>query len=298
LDKIQLGGETVKNINNYGLIDLHIHTNNSDGELSTKDIIKKLEERNITTFSITDHDNIDSYEEVIKENTNELYYIKGIEISSILSGYNIHVLGYDFNDKCNKIQKIILNIANNRKLRILEITDILKSKYDINFNQEDIIQILNKKGAVGKPHIVELLNRYGYGSDNNEIYQKYLKGIKSETKYRISANKAIDSIRSDDGIAILAHPKDIENEYNIDLEKIIKNLIEIGINGIEVYNSLHNLDDIKRYLNIAKKYNLLVSGGSDYHGIFTKPNVELGNVSQEKINIKTLSIVDYIKSRH
>jgi predicted metal-dependent phosphoesterase TrpH len=288
----------MENIKNTGLIDLHIHTKNSDGESSTKDIIKKVKEKGITTFSITDHDNTFSLEEVKNENIDGLYYIKGIEISSILSGYNMHILGYDFDNNCPEIQSIITSITNNRKERILEMIGILKHNYNIEFSQNDIIDTLNKKGSVGKAHMIDLLYKYGYGSNNKEIYLKYLKGIKSQIKYRVESEKTIDSIKKANGIAILAHPKEIENDYHIDIEKIIKDLIDIGINGIEVYNSLHNLEDIKRYLEISKKYNLLVSGGSDYHGIFTKPNVELGCVSQEKINIKQLSLVEYIKNRH
>jgi predicted metal-dependent phosphoesterase TrpH len=288
----------MKNINNNSLIDLHIHTNNSDGELTTKDIIKKIKGKGITTFSITDHDNIDSCEEVKEEEIDGLYYIKGIEISSILSNYNMHILGYDSKGECLEIQNIITSITNSRKQRILEMIDILKHKYNIEFSQNDILDTLNKKGSVGKAHIIELLYKYGYGNNNKDIYLKYLKGIKSEIKYRVESEKTIDCIKKSNGIAILAHPKEIENDYHIDVESIIKHLIQMVLDGIEVYNSLHSIEDIKRYLEIAKKYNLLISGGSDYHGIFTKPSVEIGNVSQEKINIKTLSLVDHIKNRH
>jgi predicted metal-dependent phosphoesterase TrpH len=280
------------------LIDLHIHTNNSDGEFSTKDIINMLKDSNVTTFSITDHDNINSCQEVINENINGLYYIRGIENSALFKNYNMHILGYDINDNCYNMQKIISVIQKSRNLRILEIIKILKDKYNIEFESNTINEVLNRTGTVGKAHVIELLYKYGYGNSNVEIYKKYLKDLKTEINYRTDAEKVIEAIKRDNGIAVLAHPKEIENEYHIDIEMIIKNLINIGLDGIEVYNSLHNLEDIKKYLDIAKKYNLLISGGSDYHGIFTKPNVELGNVSQEKIKIKSLSLVEYIRIRH
>jgi predicted metal-dependent phosphoesterase TrpH len=280
------------------LIDLHIHTNNSDGEFSTKDIINMLKDSNVTTFSITDHDNINSCQEVINENINGLYYIRGIENSALFKNYNMHILGYDINDNCYNMQKIISVIQKSRNSRILEIIKILKDKYNIEFESNTINEVLNRTGTVGKAHVIELLYKYGYGNSNVEIYKKYLKDLKTEINYRTDAEKVIEAIKRDNGIAVLAHPKEIENEYHIDIEMIIKNLINIGLDGIEVYNSLHNLEDIKKYLDIAKKYNLLISGGSDYHGIFTKPNVELGNVSQEKIKIKSLSLVEYIRIRH
>jgi predicted metal-dependent phosphoesterase TrpH len=283
---------------NKNLIDLHIHTNNSDGEHNTKEILKMIFENNVKTFSITDHDNIQSITNLEKEDMHNLNYIRGVEISAVLKGIDMHILGYDF-DKCPKnIEKNIYQIIKLRQKRILEIIDMLKQKYSIEFDKNDIYETIYKNGSVGKAHIINLLSKYGYGNNNSELYKKYLMGFKTETKYRINSIQAIESIRSDNGIAILAHPKEIENSYNLDIEELIKDLINIGINGIEVYNSLHTLDDIKRYLKIAEKYNLLISCGSDYHGKFTKPNVEIGFVSKEKDTIEDISLIKEIKKRH
>src|SRR5574344_59433 len=99
----------------------------------------------------------------------------------------------------------------------------------------------------------------------NDAFLKYLNYLHTDIYYRMDAREIASAIHSAGGIVILAHPKKIEKKYNILIDEIIEDLIEIGIDGIEIYNSIHYNEDSERYLYIANKYNLYTSGGSDYH---------------------------------
>ena len=274
-------------IQKKGTMDMHIHTTNSDGEYTVKQIIEKLKQSNVGTFSITDHDNIDSYFKIKNLELGSLEYYSGVEISSIYKGYSMHILGYDFK-LTGGLLELLKGIEKRRKVRFLEMVEMLYQNYQIKISKEEIEKTLEKHCLIGKPHIVSLLYQLGYGENNKEIYQKYLKGYKSKTGYRVELDKVISTIKKSNGLVVLAHPKEIEKEYHIDIGEILGDLVKIGIDGIEVYNSIHSLEEVKKYLQLAEYYHLFISGGSDYHGPFTKPEVELGKVSKEKMQVKEL----------
>lgn len=280
---------------NNKLIDMHIHTSNSDGQYKVEEIVDKVKENNIGIFSITDHDDIESTTKIQKLDLDGLEFYNGVEISSKYQNIGVHILGYDFIPTI-EMKELLDSIQKNRKKRSLELIDMLFQVYGISIPDDLIQEILNHK-VVGKPHVVEALYKLGYGSGHREIFDHYLKGYTSKTKYKVNIKEAVEVIKKSNGIVILAHPKEIENRHHITIESILPNIIEEGIDGIEVYNNIHSLDDIERYLELANKYNLLVSGGSDYHGPFVKPNVMLGGVSKERINIKELSLIDELRKR-
>lgn len=278
-------------------IDLHIHSTYSDGELNLKDLVEGIKEKGVGTFAITDHDNIESYRHMKKLDIGDLNYIRGVELSTICDKYRLHLLGYDFNDNTCSMDNIATSIHQKRKDRVVEMIDFLNDTYNIKFQKCDIEKILSGNSSIGKPHVLGLLRNYGYGTDNRQIHAKYLNDFKSTIKYRTPIDDTIGAIKEANGFVILAHPKEVENDHNIDIRDIIEELIEHGIDGIEVYNSIHELRDVKKYLEIAQKYNLLISGGSDYHGIHVKPTVQIGNVTKEDMQIKQLTLVDKINNR-
>ena len=280
-----------------GVMDMHIHTTNSDGEYTVRQIVEKIKNTNIETFSITDHDNIHSCLEIKNLELEELEYYSGVEISSIYKNYGMHILGYDFKMEKDLI-KLLKGIEESRKQRFLEMIQMLEQKYEIKIEESRIQEIIKKHQLLGKPHITNLLYQLEYGKNSKDIYDKYLKGYKSKRKYRVNLDEVVKAIKNSNGIVVLAHPKEIEREYHIDIKEILGDLVKIGIDGIEVYNSIHSLEDIKRYLELANRYHLLVSGGSDYHGLFTKPDVELGYISKEKIQVEELSLVKELRRRN
>ena len=266
------------------MVDMHIHTNNSDGQYSTIEIIDMLIKKRINLFSITDHDNINSYKEL--ENIilpPNMRYIKGIEFSSINNRYNCHILGYDIDYKNINLVNECEKIKQRRLKKIRIIIKRLEEKHDIYLTKEEKNRIFNKKGTTGRFDLCKILIEKGYGK-KQEIYDKYLTNIPGIKTHRSKIETITDIIKQANGIPVLAHPKEIEETYKINIEDIIEEFIEKGIDGIEAYNSIHTLNDVKRYLLLAKKYNLFITGGSDFHGI-SHPERQIGTTTTEKIKI-------------
>lgn len=269
--------------------DFHIHSKYSDGEYDVETIINKLNENNITNFAITDHDNVESVDYLRERNLNN---ISGVEMSSRYNNLNMHILGYYIDGDLDELKKLCNRVSELRKARLYEHVSKLEKEYNLQFDELDLMNLTKKYSTLGRPHIGKLLIKYGYVSSMEEAFKKYLFNVHSSIFYRMDAELVIDAIHKAGGIAILAHPKKIEDKYNIDIEDFLPDLVEIGIDGIEIYNSLHYNEDSKRYKEIATKYNLLISGGSDYHGPNIKPNVKLGYLNNEdlpKINIDEMT---------
>lgn len=266
------------------MIDMHIHTINSDGENKTEEIIEMLKKQNIKTFSITDHDNITSCIEIEQiKLPSDMKYIKGVEFSSKLDNYKCHILGYDFDYKNQDINNICNDIKNQKRKKIISIIDNLSNKFGIELKDYEKQKIMNKKGTISRSDLYIILNQRGYGT-RQEIYDKYLTPPEYIDHHKNIEN-IIKIIHKAGGKAILAHPKEIENDYQIDITEIIKKFLENELDGIEIYNYIHNLQDVKKYVNLAKKYNLLTTGGSDFHGQNIKPEIEIGYTTKQKIKI-------------
>ena len=276
-------------------MDMHIHTSYSDGYYNVKEIIAMLKQKGIETFSITDHDSIESINDLKKC---DLEFYNGIELSSKIGEFNIHILGYGFDPNNDKIKELCDEIKTSRIERTEEIIRILIEEKGIIFNDGDLKELYMKKTILGKVHIIDLMHKYGYGNTNREIYYKYLKDIRNTAnEFRINSKAAIEAIKKAGGIAVLAHPKDFESEYNLNANDLIPWLTAQGLEGIEVYNSLHTKIDTERYFKMAIKHKLLISGGSDFHGGLSKPDVKLGEVTSEGLKIKQLSLVDHLRKR-
>ena len=165
------------------------------------------------------------------------------------------------------------------------------------FDSKDIKELFSLKGNIGRPNVAKLLVKEGYVKSVQESFDKYLISAYKKTRTLnrgLSYEECIKLIKDAGGISVLAHPNQLKMD-NEELEETIKNMIDCGLDGIEVYHSGHTKEETKRYLELSKKYNLLVSAGSDYHGKMVKPDVEIGVTSSGKI--KKLTLLDRIKKR-
>ena len=170
----------------------------------------------------------------------------------------------------------------------------IKRDYGIVFRYDDIKELVNSNHNLGRPDLAKLCVKYEYASSIQDAFDKYL--IAAHNKTRITSKglpyeECIELILQSKGIPILAHPKALElseNEFLI----LLKEIIIVGLKDIEVYHSSHTEEEIKYYLEIANKFNLLISGGSDYHGKTIKPDIELGTGKNNGIRIKKLSLID------
>ena len=239
------------------MVDMHIHTNNSDGQYSTIEIVEMLKKLDVELFSITDHDNVDSCLELEKINLQDkIKYIPGIEFSAINGIYNCHILGYNIDYKNINLINECKIIKQRRLDKIKIIMKNLNNKHNIYLSEEEQNSIFNKTGTTGRFDLCRILMGHGYGK-KQEIYEKYLSNIEGIKTHRSNIENITEIIKDANGISILAHPKE---------------------------NSIHDLQDVKRYILLAKKYNLLITGGSDFHGA-SHPERTLGTTTQEKIKI-------------
>lgn len=276
--------------------DLHIHSELSDGDFTITELMKKIRNAGIEVFSIADHDNLKSYELLKDRELKKIRYISGVEISAYLEYKCFHILGYNYHGNISALEELINKIHSKRIERAKEMIDKIELNNNFKFRKEEVADVL-KHPSVGKKHVAKMMIKNNIGSDYKEILKKYMTGLHLPTSYRVSVNEASDAIKSSGGIPVLAHPKEYELRYDIKIEDYIENLIAAGIRGIEVYHSIHSKEDIKRYLEIAHKYNLITTGGSDFHGP-SKSSVTLGTLSKDEIEISELpSIVDYLDKR-
>ena len=267
------------------LTDLHIHTSFSDGEYSLEQIITELRRKEITTFSITDHDNIHSYDTIHNYDLSGMHYIPGVEVSSYLkvnnTKYKTHVLLYNYQHNLNHLRNLLKDILEKRTERIHEMLSIIEFNNNFRFTEEEIDAIFNQKGSVGKPQVINCLSKKLNISTNLEVYNRYLKNIKTTKEYRRNIVDVIQIARQTGALVGVAHPKEIENDHNVDFAKLIPHYVNLGIDFIEIANSLHTNADMQRYLTLANQYNLLTSGGSDFHGPFVKPSAQLGILTKD-----------------
>ena len=279
--------------NNAKYIDLHTHTNYSDGELSPEELIKLAISKNIGTISITDHDTINGIKTVDKNASyiteSGIQIINGIELSVKRDAGRMHILGYGIDLENEALNQKMSFLRDNSVNSVLSIMEQIKRDYGIRFTYEDIKNLINANHNLGRPDLAKLCIKYGYATSVSEAFDKYLIDAYNKTRTSrkgLTYQECIELIKNSGGKVILAHPKSLELS-ELDFLKLLREMISNGLDGIEVYHSSHSQEEIKYYKNIADKYNLLISGGSDFHGESVKPGIELG---QQKI--KSLSLLD------
>ncbi len=243
-------------------IDLHTHTTYSDGRNTPEELINLAKENNYDIFAITDHDSISGYLKV-KQKAQELgiTLIPGAEISTLYNDNDIHILAYFFDSENRKFLEMLNFIQESRKARAIKMIDKL-NELGKHITLEEVTELSGKTDLIGRPHIARALVNKGYCRNIQEAFFNFI-GNDCPAYYpklSVSPEKAIEIIKQAGGISVVAHPFQLDDEF------VLLELIEMGVQGIEVYYRLHTNEQVKFYGNIADKYNLIKTGGSDYHG--------------------------------
>jgi len=262
-------------------IDLHIHSTASDGSLTPAEIIDHAQRLNLAAIAITDHDSIFGSKEALRTGIPpSLKFLTGVEISAAhppffpgsgsfhILGYCIRLDNYAFNQTLNRLQQA----RKNRNPKILKRLNELGLKISL----EDVNQTV-ANGQLGRPHIAQAMIKMGFVESMDEAFDKFLGAGKPAyvDKDRIGCEEAIKIIRGAGGVPVLAHPALLNIDDDCQLDELIQNLIKIGMRGIEVYYPEHSSEQIQHYTELADKYDLLMTGGTDFHGSIT-PKIEMG----------------------
>lgn len=241
-------------------VDLHTHTNSSDGFYSVEELVQKARERGIDILSITDHDSTNSIKEATELGRDlGIEIIPGVEISSDLRGAEVHILGY-FIDINNKELEHYLQFFRDERLRRAASIVGKLNNLGLEITLDDVLE-QSKNSAIGRPHIAQAMLEKNLVSSYYEAFNKYIKngGPAYEKKVHLSPQSAFKIISDAGGLSFIAHPGKMP-------ESLVKELIETGADGIEVIHPSHDENLIRFYRGIVNEYFLLESGGSDFHG--------------------------------
>lgn len=283
------------------LIDLHTHSIYSDGELSPNELIRHAIENGIDTVAITDHDTINGIKKLNRNDSiiidSRIKIIDGIELSAKTDKGRMHILGYGIDIHNEKLNSKLNELRLNSLYSVISLIIQIKNDYGIIFSYDEIKDLINTNSNLGRPDIAKLCIKNGYATSVQDAFDKYL--IEAYKKNRknnkgIPYNECIKLIIDSGGIPVLAHPKTL-NLNDKELLYLLKDMINCGLMGIEVYHSSHSKEETDKYFKLANELGLLISGGSDYHGINTKPDVKIGTGINNNLKIKSLSILDKIK---
>ncbi len=266
-------------------IDLHLHSTFSDGTDSPESLLRLAKDLGLKAISITDHDNIGGYavaESALNDADVEL--VTGVELSCGEAGEDIHMLGYLFNPGSQLLSETLVELRRRRNQRGAEMLNKLK-KIGINVPEELVIEIAGES-AIARPHVADALVRTGAVRNYNEAFDRLIgnNGPGYVPKENIKPPNAIKLIHDAGGLAFLAHPA-LSNTI-----RYLEEFVGYGLDGIEVYHSRHNEGLVRRFKRLAQKYNLLISGGSDYHG----RDGRYGMIGSQKVPVRLL---DEMKER-
>ncbi|UVI27847.1 PHP domain-containing protein [Paenibacillus spongiae] len=248
------------------LADLHTHTTASDGLQRPSDNVRLAKAAGLAAIAITDHDTVDGIEEAMQAGERlGITVVPGVEISTVAGGNDIHILGY-YTDWRNEDWRAklsgLLTVRDRRNDMILERLRSLGIAISMDEVLEEAHRQGKDSGSIGRPHIAAVLLAKGTVSTMQEAFDRYLaSGAQAYANPpRLHPFEAIEWIREAGGTSVIAHP----GLYGDD--GLVEQLIRHGAEGIEVFHSDHSPEDEERYGRLARKYNLIVTGGSDFHG--------------------------------
>jgi hypothetical protein len=258
-------------------VDLHCHSTASDGTLSPTQVVRLAVESGLSALALTDHDTIGGIAEAAAEaKALNLDFLPGIEIScEYPHPGTMHLLGYGVDPDSTSLRELTTTLIAGRDNRNPRIIAKLQ-ELGVSITMEEVE---HESGGVvvGRPHIAAILLRKGYVSSMKNAFDKYLApgGLAYFDKERLTARQAIGMIRQSRGLPVLAHPVQLRTENDAQLDRVIKDLLDLGLAGIEVVHSDHDGGLIEKYTGIAGRYGLLMTGGSDFHGT-NKKDIQLG----------------------
>lgn len=247
-------------------IDLHVHSIYSDGTLRPSALVELALLRGLTALSITDHDTAEGTGEALAAaGDTGLEVVPGIELSVVNNGRHLHLLGYYIDQDNSEMNGALADIQAARITRNGRIIEKLRGLgLEIAMSE---VEAKSAVGQTGRPHIAQVLVEKKIARSMDDAFARFLKrgAVGYVPRLVLDAERAITLIRGAGGIAVLAHPVTIDNSLRM-IPEIVEQLVGAGLGGIEVYYPIHSTRNQKQLSALASRYDLVVTGGSDYHG--------------------------------
>ena len=282
-------------ISNRGLVDLHVHSNVSDGTLSPSEVVKHAYEVGVTVMALTDHDTVGGIKEASKAASElGMDFVPGIEISAGFKDRDVHILGYFIDVDNSEFISVLETAWIKREERNVKIAERFL-KFGINIDLE-AIKALSGSSIITRAHFARWLVDNGYARSNSEVFEKYLGNdcpcyVPREYMTR---EIAVKSILKAGGIPVLAHPM-LYGLNSCEVDALVGELKEMGLRGIETYYSSNMGLDEQIVKGLANKYGLIMTGGSDYHGT-NKPGLEIGTGRSDSLRVPMEVAEDLFKA--
>lgn len=255
------------------IADLHTHSTASDGQYTPAELVKLAKKKGIQLLALTDHDTVDGIVEAVQAGqVLGVQVLSGVELGA--EEYNgLHILGYGFNPEglIPLLQKLKAS-RDERKYRIIEF--LQEKKLELSLAE---VEAIAGGGIIARPHFAQAMVRRGYVQSSREAFDRYLdtKEFRERvTRFKADAKTCIEAIGASGGKASLAHPYQI-GLADAPLEGLVQTLAGYGLDAIECYYPRHTPSQERFYLCLARKYNLYITGGSDFHGEQVKPDIHL-----------------------
>lgn len=249
-------------------IDLHLHSTSSDGSYAPAEVMRMAKAIGLSAVALADHDNVDGIDAAMLEGSAlGLDVLTAVELSTLWGEYkDIHLLGYGFNHHDQGLQQALAGFRDFRERRNELIVERVNEKLkDEGRTPLDLAAVKEKAGGtIGRPHIAMALLDAGHVANKEEAFERYLVPCNVEKRF-FPIEDAIAMIHRAGGAAVLAHPPYITQDRR-SLELMVKAFTTMGLDGIEAYNNGADNDNIDWTISLARRNNLVVTGGSDFHG--------------------------------
>lgn len=262
--------------------DLHLHTSFSDGTYSPEEVVCQAQRYGLMALSVTDHDTVEGCKRAAAAcQAAGLEFITGVELTAEQDDSEIHILGYFIDPEHPGLLADLAKFQTVRQNRIYQMVAKLNA-LGVPLQPDTVFGLANCH-CPGRPHVARALVAQRLCADLDEAFERFLKRGKPAwvPKFKISAERAIDLVHQAGGLAVLAHPG---LNYN---DEVIPGLVEAGLDGIECFHTKHSTAMTERYLELADRHRLVVTGGSDCHGTSKGPPL-IGTIKLPYTHVEAL----------
>ncbi len=279
-------------------IDLHTHSTASDGTDSPAELVGKAAQLQLGTLALTDHDTLDGLDEAEEAaTTHGIRFIRGCELAVAYGGDELHLLAYWVPRASSALDAFIAGQHQRRRQRNQDMVARLV-ELGLDICMEDVVAVAGQ-GTVGRPHIAVVLKEKGYVATTTEAFERYIgrRGCAFVPRDLCSPQEGLSLMAGEGATMVLAHPCLSLDAPRSGWDALLRDLCRWGLSGIEAYHSAHSHTSVRLCVELAARHNLVLTGGSDYHGA-AKPGVRLGvgsvnmrlhNLLLEKLQARRLS---------